>query len=94
MTDRTYEMVMAGIAAFYEGGRTGELRAVAQIVEDVLDATLPLHRLYQEALVQIASFDDKVANDYLAETGYFSCFDEPGSVEIARKALSDSSKAP
>jgi hypothetical protein len=39
------------------------------------------------ALKQIAAFNDEGASKHLEQTGSYSSFDEPGSVEIARKAL-------
>lgn len=44
----------------------------------------------EKALGEIACFDDKPANAHLATYGTFGGFDEPGSVEIARAALSPS----
>ena len=46
-----------------------------------------------EALTKIATFDDKGANYHLEHTGSFAQFDEPGSVQIAREALSTLSPA-
>lgn len=40
-----------------------------------------------EALEVIAAYNDISASNYFKDTGSYSCFDEPGSVEIARKAL-------
>lgn len=45
------------------------------------------HLRYRAALIEIAAYDDKAASDHLAYTGSYSCFDEPGAVETARKAL-------
>jgi hypothetical protein len=42
----------------------------------------------REALRKIAAFDDKDASSMLALTGSYGMFDEPGSVQIAREALS------
>jgi len=44
---------------------------------------------YKAALNRIAAWDDKGASEKLAWTGSYSSFDEPGSVEIARKALKE-----
>jgi len=41
-----------------------------------------------DALIEIAAYDDHGANETLKRTGSYSSFDEPGSVETARKALS------
>lgn len=49
---------------------------------------LPPHADQLGALRKIACLDDTPANTYLEATGSYSLFDEPGSVEIARKALS------
>lgn len=43
----------------------------------------------REALRSIACFNDQSANQRLHETGSYSLFDEPGSVEIARAALGE-----
>jgi hypothetical protein len=40
-------------------------------------------------LKKIASLDDKLANHHLETTGSYACFDEPGSVRIAREILAD-----
>jgi len=42
------------------------------------------------ALLKIARFDDESAHRSLTRTGSYSEFDEPYSVEIARKALAES----
>jgi hypothetical protein len=39
------------------------------------------------ALTKIAAFDDRSASEHLAKNGSYAMFDEPHSVEIARKAL-------
>lgn len=39
------------------------------------------------ALVRIAAYNDRGANDQLALSGSYSGFDEPRSVRIAREAL-------
>lgn len=41
----------------------------------------------EAGLTKIACFDDVGANDYLKAHGSYGRFDEPGSVEIARKTL-------
>jgi len=41
----------------------------------------------EAALQRIAAYDDKLANDRLLETGSYGSFDEPGSVQVARRAL-------
>lgn len=50
-------------------------------------------KYYQEvavaALIKIAAFDDAGANERLRSTRSYSLFDEPGSVETSRKALSE-----
>lgn len=43
--------------------------------------------LYREALTKLACFDDKGASDHFDATGGYAFFDEPCSVEIARKAI-------
>lgn len=42
---------------------------------------------YEDVLKRIACLDDELANRYLEATGSFGAFDEPGSVEMARRAL-------
>lgn len=44
-------------------------------------------RIAVEALNSIAAFTDELANDRLKETGSYSSFDEPGSVQLARETL-------
>jgi hypothetical protein len=61
--------------------KTGTNRANADLIAAAPD-------MYA-ALKKIAQYDDEGANARLAATGSFSAFDEPGSVEIARKALPD-----
>ena len=46
-------------------------------------------RKLETALTEIACFDDQGANQRLANTGSYSMFDEPGSVEQAREALKE-----
>jgi len=41
------------------------------------------------ALRKIAALDDAEANEQLAHSGSYSLFDEPHSVQAARKALAD-----
>jgi hypothetical protein len=41
------------------------------------------------ALSVIAAFDDAIGCEHLAATGSYGAFDEPASVEIARKALNE-----
>lgn len=45
---------------------------------------------YREALISIAAYDDALANERLKSTNgtNYGGFDEPGSVQIARAALS------
>jgi len=57
----------------------------------ISDAAAEIERL-REALTVIASYDDKGASARLANTGSYSAFDEPGSVEIARTALEAAKK--
>ena len=40
------------------------------------------------ALMQIAAWDDSIANAILVRTDSYSAFDEPSAVKIAREALS------
>lgn len=47
----------------------------------------------REALDRIAAWDDTGAGELLTACGSYSAFDEPGSVEIARKVLGASLKA-
>ena len=44
---------------------------------------------YRQALIRIAMFHDEAASEKLSQTGRYSRFDEPVSVEIARKALAE-----
>ena len=41
----------------------------------------------REALEKIAAFNDVAGSQQLADTGSYTAFDEPGSVEIARASL-------
>ena len=41
----------------------------------------------REALKKIAAYDDEGGNHMLKSRGSYASFDEPGSVEIARRAL-------
>jgi hypothetical protein len=58
------------------------------VVRSIVEATAgeEIERL-RAALIQIAAINDTGANERLALTGSFSSFDEPRSVEIARRAL-------
>lgn len=47
-----------------------------------------------QALMDIACYGDKAANDHLAASGSFSLFDEPHAVEAARKAIDAIGGAP
>lgn len=49
--------------------------------------TKELPRWVVERLKMIASLDDKMANHHLETTGSYACFDEPGSVRVAREIL-------
>lgn len=42
---------------------------------------------FRKQLVKIAALSDEGANEHLKTTGSYGAFDEPGSVEIARRAL-------
>lgn len=78
------------------------LEAAKRIVESMRDHdpddllpydadALAVARAYikeHEALVKIAAFDDVWSNNRLEKHGTYGSFDEPGSVEIARAALS------
>ena len=44
-------------------------------------------RIALAALTKIASDDDSLASDILADIGSYAGFDEPGSVKIAREAI-------
>lgn len=73
----------------------GRLRPITSIVEGVevvhksdYDALLAERDLLVEALTQIACFDDETANRKLATENTYRWFDEPGSVQAARAALS------
>lgn len=48
----------------------------------------------EAALHEIAAFHDVGASKYLADLGSYGGFDEPGSVEIARRALSETGDKP
>ena len=50
------------------------------------------HEALMDALIKIAAFTDTGANAFLDRTGSYSCFDEPGSVEIARAAIANAEK--
>jgi hypothetical protein len=45
-------------------------------------------------LNQIACLDDELANMHLKMTGSYACFDEPGSVRIAREILAEADALP
>ena len=64
-----------------------QLRAEFEARATTAEASLATMR---EALEQIAAFNDKQASERLAQTGSYASFDEPGSVEIARRALGGS----
>jgi len=51
--------------------------------------TKELPRWVIDRLKRIASLDDKLANHHLETTGSYACFDEPGSVRIAREILAE-----
>jgi len=48
----------------------------------------------RERLTEIACLDDALANQRLETTGSYSCFDEPGSVRIAREILVELERTP
>ena len=50
------------------------------------------HEAMLDALIKIAAFDDTIASEFLDRTGSYSCFDEPGSVKIARAAIANAEK--
>lgn len=54
----------------------------------------PIERELLEALEEIAAFNDRAANAYLKQTGSYSLFDEPGSVQIARAAIAKAQVQP
>jgi hypothetical protein len=56
----------------------------AEFIVKAVNAYYPM----RDALEKIAAFDDRHAQKRLDETGSWSGFDEPGSVQIARAALS------
>ena len=50
------------------------------------------HEALMDALIKIAAFTDTSASEFLGRTGSYSCFDEPGSVKIARAAIANAEK--
>ena len=50
------------------------------------------HEALMDALIKIAAFNDKSASEFLDQTGSYSCFDEPGSVELARATIANAEK--
>lgn len=66
--------------------RTEELHAqIAKLVRE--------RNILRGALIKIAAFDDGMANDALGARGSYALFDEPGSVAIARDALTQAADA-
>ena len=59
---------------------------------DGLTAITAKVALLTEALAKIAAFYDEAASRHLTHTGSYGAFDEPSSVEIARRALSEPDK--
>lgn len=49
-------------------------------------------QIYKNALKKIAAFDDAIGCEHLAATGSYAAFDEPASVQLARKTLADGNK--
>jgi len=65
-------------------------RMIRQATDDLMDAHIAAIARIQKleaALTKIADFDDVGANAYLAASGSYGRFDEPGSVCTARIAL-------
>ena len=56
-------------------------------IEQELSELYERAQLLKNALTEIGAFADDAANDRLANTGSYSSFDEPYSVETARIAL-------
>lgn len=52
----------------------------------LIEAADEIERL-RAALTEIAAYDDKLASQSAAEGRGYGTFDEPGSVQIARRAL-------
>ena len=69
---------------------------IAALIER-LSSALAAERAEKErlagALTEIACFDDEAGNRRLAAVGSYGLFDEPGSVSIARAALSDRARS-
>ena len=86
---RVIEAQAAEIAALREekGVAVGALTRVADDGVSSLDRANARIAALREALTEIAAFDDKFANKYLASHGSYGGFDEPASVMIARAAL-------
>jgi hypothetical protein len=74
-------------------GPVGFIRTCAEAA-----TALESHRgrveVLEKALKEIACFDDDAAGAYLKNHSSYARFDEPGSVEIARAALSPETKEP
>jgi hypothetical protein len=54
---------------------------------DERDAALARVRVLEQLLRKIACFDDAYAQDYFEETGSYSRFAEPNTVEFVREFL-------
>jgi hypothetical protein len=65
------------------------MSASARLVNAVVVHGKALARVkaLEEALTEIAAFDDVGACEFLDKTGSYAAFDEPGAVEAARAAL-------
>lgn len=50
--------------------------------------------IYEKALNAIGAFTDQSGSEYLKETGKYSLFDEPHSVQTAREALLEGAGKP
>lgn len=75
---------MSGEGA-YLGAAAPQEREDAKGAKPLMGADIAL---LVHALRRIACFDDVIASARLAQTGSYSAFDEPGSVQIARETLS------
>ena len=71
-----------------QGGTPEESKANAAFIVRACNN----HEALLDALIKIAAFDDTSASEFLGRTGSYSCFDEPGSVKIARAAIANAEK--
>lgn len=86
----TPEAVDAGAAAIMRAFPTTQKAARSCALEVYVamhEAKADECRKLKAALTKIAALKDSLASQYLANTGSYDAFDEPGAVEIAREAL-------